>query len=97
MLAMPRGASVEVSMDLMGTDMDARLGIALTVLAAAGMTGCATGSNPFSRLGWTSPPVEATAKVRSNCEASVQTLHGRPDYDTALHACLQAMTRQAKS
>ena len=97
MLAMARSASVEASMDLMGTDMDARLGIALTAIAAAGMTGCATGSNPFSRLGWTSPPVEATAKVRSSCEASVQTLHGRPDYDIALHACLQAMTRQAKS
>lgn len=76
--------------------MDARIGITLIAVAAAAMTGCATG-NPLSRMGWTSPQAEATAEIRSSCEASVQTLRGQPDYNTALHACLQAMTRQAKS
>ena len=76
--------------------MDARFGISVVAMAVVGMAGCASG-NPLSRMGWTSPQVEATADIRSRCEASVQTLRGQPDYNTALHACLQAMTRQAKS
>lgn len=76
--------------------MDVRLAISVVAMAVVGMTGCASG-NPLSRMGWTSPRVEATADIRSRCEASVQTLRGQPDYNTALQACLQAMTRQAKS
>ncbi len=76
--------------------MDARISIAALALAAATLTGCAT-ANPLSRMGWTSPRIDATAEIRTSCEASVRTLRGQPDYDTALHACLQAMTRQAKS
>ena len=76
--------------------MDARITIASLAVASAALAGCATG-NPLSRMGWTSPRVDATAEIRTRCEASVQTLRGQPDYNTALHACLQAMTRQAKS
>lgn len=76
--------------------MDARVGISLIAVAAAGLAGCAT-SNPLARWGLSSPQVEPTAKIRATCEDSVRTLHGRPDYDTALHACLQAMTRRVKS
>lgn len=83
-------------MDGEGTNMDARVGFTLMAVAAAGLAGCAT-SNPMARWGLTSPRVEPTAKIRASCEDSVRTLRGQPDYDTALHACLQAMTRQAKS
>ena len=76
--------------------MDTRISIASLAVLTAALPGCASG-NPLSRMGWTSPRVDATAEIRTRCEASVQTLRGQPDYDTALHACLQAMTRQAKS
>lgn len=91
-----RGASVLIPMDGEGTNMDARVGITLIAVAAAGMAGCAT-SNPLARWGLTSPQVEPTAKMRATCEDSVRTLQGRPDYDTALHACLQAAARRGKS
>lgn len=76
--------------------MDTRITIAALAVATAALAGCAMG-NPLSRMGWTSPRLDATAQIRTSCEASVQTLRGQPDYNTALHACLQAMTRQAKS
>ena len=60
-------------------------------LAAILLGGCAVGQ----RLGWTATTDRgASDDIRASCEESTRTLKGRPDYDTALGACLEAMTRQ---
>ncbi len=36
----------------------------------------------------------ASAQAQAKCEAAVATLRGKPDYDTALHACLDEQRRR---
>jgi hypothetical protein len=65
------------------------------VLALAGASsGCAW----WDAHGWKGhhAAAPATAAARAQCEGAVATLKGKPDYDSALSACLQEKARRGK-
>ena len=71
--------------------MKAVASITATALAVGALGGCAM----WDSMGFGhrhDAPV--SAQVQATCEASVATLRGKPDYDTALHACLDEQRRR---
>ena len=68
--------------------------VTAAALAACALGGCAM----WDSMGFGNrhdAPVSAEAQAR--CDASVATLRGKPDYDTALHACLHEQRRRPDS
>ena len=63
------------------------------LVLSAGTGGCAW----WDSQGWTqSKAAPKTEKAREQCETAVATLKGRPDYDSALRACLDEKVRRGK-
>lgn len=61
------------------------------VLAVGALGGCAMwDSMGFGHRHDAAP----TAAAKATCEAATATLRGKPDYDTALHACLDEKRRR---
>jgi hypothetical protein len=70
--------------------MDARIRIGLLAMAGLSLSACAIGTE----MGWTSDHAAPSDVVRSNCDSAVKTLEGKADHATAMHACVEAKTRQ---
>jgi hypothetical protein len=63
----------------------------VVLLSAAGLLGgCAIGEE----MGWHHTRAPATEVQVASCDAATATLKGKPDHDTANHACLDAKVRQ---
>lgn len=60
-------------------------------LAACALGGCAMWDSMGLGQRHDAP---ASAEAQAACEAAVATLRGKPDYDTALHACLDEQRRR---
>ena len=70
--------------------MGARIRIVLLATAVPMLSACAIGTE----MGWTSDHAAASDVVRSSCDNAVKTLEGKADHGTAMHACVEAKTRQ---
>jgi hypothetical protein len=71
--------------------MKASIRVTATALAVGALGGCAMwDSMGFGHRQDAAPSAEA----RATCEAAVESLRGKPDYDTALHACLDEKRRR---
>ena len=71
--------------------MKAWICVTASALVAGSLGGCAMwDSMGFGHRHDAAP----TAEAQATCEAAVETLRGKPDYDTALHACLDEKRRR---
>jgi hypothetical protein len=65
------------------------------VACALALAGAASGCAWWDAHGWKPRhDAPATDTARAQCESAVATLKGKPDYDTALSACLQEKARR---
>lgn len=66
---------------------------ALALVLCTAVGGCAW----WDAHGWKGHhAASASDAARAQCDAAVATLKGKPDYDTALHACLAEKARRGK-
>ena len=71
--------------------MNSAVRVTAAGLVAAALGGCAM----WNSMGFGQRHDEpASADAQATCEASVATLRGKPDYDTALRACLDEHRRR---
>lgn len=65
-------------------------------VTAAATLACAMGGCAMWNSMGLGPRQDAplSAEAQATCEAAVATLRGKPDYDTALHACLDEQRRR---
>jgi hypothetical protein len=70
--------------------MDARMRNGLVVLTCLALNGCAIGTKP----GRTADRAVPGDVIQASCDKAVRTLHGQPDHNIAMRACVDAKTWQ---
>jgi|GEM_PF-5355097 len=71
--------------------MNSAVRVTAAALVASALGGCAMWDSMGFGHRHDAP---ASAEAQATCEAAVATLRGKPDYHTALHACLDEHRRR---